>query len=309
MSIEIFSYFITIMRKGDLMNILIDLNDNRLEKVHYDYADYPLYIRKGILSTYPHYAAPSHWHDAIELIAVLSGEMNYNINGKVIPLTKGSGIFVNAKQMHFGFSDTQKECEFICILLHPLLICTSANFENDFIRPITSNAKLPYLYLSSQTPWQKQLLEYISKIYEQKNSPAAVLKAQSLFGLIFALILENVPADSDSKGNRSSDLSLLKNMVSYIQVHYSEKITLQQLAKSENIGQTKCCKLFQTYLNRSPIGYLSDYRLNKSAVLLRNTDLPVTEIAYTVGYGGASYYTESFRKWIGCTPSEYRNRK
>lgn len=75
-----------------------------------------LIVSLRCLSTLTNYAAPSHWHDDIELIAVPEGEMDYNMNGEVIRLQKGEGIFVNAQQLHFGFSRTMTECIFICII-------------------------------------------------------------------------------------------------------------------------------------------------------------------------------------------------
>lgn len=74
------------------MSVLIELKDDRSEKVQYDDTAYPIYIRRGILSYYPNYTAPSHWHDDIELIAVLDGEMDYNVNGEITTLQKGEGI-------------------------------------------------------------------------------------------------------------------------------------------------------------------------------------------------------------------------
>ena len=51
------------------------------------------------------------------------------------------------------------------------------------------------------------------------------------------------------------------------------------------------------------------YRLNKSALLLRETDMTITEIALSTGFGSASYYAESFRKWAGMSPSEFRKAR
>ena len=69
-------------------------------------------MREALLSQYPEYRAPSHWHDDIEFICVLSGGMKYNVNGEIVNLKKGEGIFVNSGQMHSGFSDNGQECGF-----------------------------------------------------------------------------------------------------------------------------------------------------------------------------------------------------
>lgn len=59
------------------MPIIMELNENYSEKICYDTPQYPAYIRRGLLSQYPNHSAPNHWHDDIELIAVLSGFNSY----------------------------------------------------------------------------------------------------------------------------------------------------------------------------------------------------------------------------------------
>lgn len=289
------------------MLALIELKDDRSEKVHYDSPGYPIYIRSGRLSHYPNYAAPNHWHDDIELIAVLAGEMKYNVNGEIIDLPGGSGILVNARQMHFGFSDSRSECDFICVLLHPMLLCSASSCENDFILPVVRNDAMQYVFLNREIIWQKNILEQIHFMYTRKDRKTAPLDVQSAFSAIWSLLYENVPPNTNVSSPQNNDLSITKNMVGFIQKYYTRKISLMDIAASGAVGQSKCCKLFAKYFNQTPNIYLTQYRLNKSLGLLRDTDLSITEIALTVGFGGASYYAETFRKWFGKSPTEFRN--
>ena len=286
----------------------LEMNDDRSEKVRYDYTDYPIYIRQGSLSAYPGYAAPAHWHDDIEFVAVLSGEMQYSVNGEIVTLTENEGIFVNARQMHFGFSAERKECDFICILLHPLMLCVSPAFERQFAMPVLENRDMPYIRLSADTPWQKELLNCLLGMYDAKDDVAAPLIISSLFLKIWSLIFKNSEILAPAK-LQSNDLTLLKNMISYIQKFYHQKITLGGIAAAGAVGQSKCCKLFDKYIGSTPNAYLIQYRLNQSVWYLENTDMTVTEIAHTVGFSSSSYYAETFRKWYGSSPSEYRKAK
>lgn len=77
----------------------INLKDDQSEIVHYNFEDYPIYIQKSLLSSYHNFEAPAHWHDDIELIAVLRGEMNYHINGEIITVRQGEGVFINSRQL------------------------------------------------------------------------------------------------------------------------------------------------------------------------------------------------------------------
>lgn len=283
----------------------LEMKNDRSEKVQYDYPDYPIYIRRALLSAYSGYAAPAHWHDDIEFTVVLSGEMQYNVNGETVTLAQNEGIFVNARQMHFGFSAKKTECDFICILLHPLILCATYAYERDFVLPVLQNRNAAYVKLNSGVPWQEQIIEQVKAIYFGRNEPAAVLKTQNLFSGIWIRIYENTFFEALSQ-IRDSNLSTLKKMIGFIQQNYTEKIGLAEIAAAGAVGQSKCCKLFSGYIGQTPNHYLTQYRLDKSTYLLENTDQTVTEIAAAVGFNSSSYYAEAFRKWYGKSPSDYR---
>lgn len=285
--------------------MFLELKDDRSEKVRYDYIDYPIYIRRAFLSSYPSYAAPTHWHDDIEFIAVLSGEMQYNVNGEIITLNENEGIIINARQIHFGFSEKRKECDFICILLHPLMLCTTSAYERDFVLPILHNRNATFVKLNKEIIWQKEILDDIKHMYSIKGEKSTPIKVQTLFLDIWIRLYENITHENHPE-IQNTDLSILKNMIGFIQQNYLVKISLADIAASGAVGQSKCCKLFAKYIGQTPNMYLTQYRLDKSTGLLKNTDMTVTEIAHAVGFSGSSYYAEAFRKWSSKSPSEYR---
>lgn len=283
----------------------IERRDDLSEKMRYDYTDYPIYIRRALLSSYPDHSALMHWHDDIEFIAVLSGEMQYNINGEIINLSENEGVFVNARQMHFGFSTAKKECDFICVLLHPQLLCAVDAFERDFVLPILHSRKATYIKLTADISWQNAILDSLITMYAEKDSRTAALKIQNLFSLIWIRLYENIQPDSQPE-MQNGDLAVLKKMIGFIRQNYTGSVTLSAIAASGAVGQSKCCKLFSKLSGRTPNLYLTEYRLHKSVALLKNTDMSVTEIAAAVGFNSSSYYAETFRKRYGKSPTAYR---
>ncbi|MEY8428278.1 AraC family transcriptional regulator [Lachnospiraceae bacterium 46-15] len=284
----------------------IELNKDKSENIPYGHAEYPFYILHTFLSEYPNYAASPHWHDDIELLVILNGRMSYNINGKIEDLETGQGIFVNSRQMHFGFSEEHNECEFICVLVHPLVLCLTPELERNYAAPVLHNNNIPYIKLAN-SGWHKDIIQGTQEIYRLRDTATAPLKIQGIFSWIWASVYENMPGADSEEQPCSSDLSILKNMTGFIQKHYHEKISLSQIAAAGGIGQSKCCKLFSSYFHQTPNTYLTVYRLNRSAELLRTTDRSITEVAYAAGFNGASYYAETFRKWFHVSPSEYRS--
>jgi AraC family transcriptional regulator, melibiose operon regulatory protein len=98
--IKIIHNYITIVHEGDrFMEVCPStiLNSDASENVAYNNPDFPAYIKKGQLSNYPDFRAVSHWHDDLEFILILEGQMSYDVNGQKISLQTGEGIFVNSR--------------------------------------------------------------------------------------------------------------------------------------------------------------------------------------------------------------------
>ena len=95
-------------------------------------------------------------------------------------------------------------------------------------------------------------------------------------------------------------------MLQYIQAHYSEELTLEQIAASAAVSKSMCLRYFRQIIDTTPIRYLLQYRIEKAAGLLLSTEKKVGEIATVCGFSDISYFTRRFREINGCTPLEYR---
>ncbi len=286
----------------------LDVRSDGSENVRYDYKDYYAYIRRDWLSVFGNFAAESHWHNDLEFMYITSGSLDYNVNGEIVHMEEGNGIFINARQLHYGFSAEKKDCQYICVLLHPMLLCTTAEMEQSLIRPLLDHSRLPYLLLEKTVSWQKEILMAIEEIYNHKDSPLASLYIQNCFTRIWILLLENLKTDTFTAEEKISDthLNTLKQMLHFIHEHYDEKVSLAAIAQAGNVSKNTCLNIFNNYIKNTPINYLIGYRLKQACVLLRDSRQSISEIAFAVGFQGVSYFTETFRKYYGCSPSAYR---
>lgn len=128
------------------MKTQVELNADASEKIRYNDPAYPIYHCPGRLSDYPNYTALNHWHADLEFIVVHSGSMSYNVNGEILTLNSGEGLIVNARQMHYGFSTDRTECTFLCLLLHPQLLCPLPSFKRNLIDPLIENTAAPSFF-------------------------------------------------------------------------------------------------------------------------------------------------------------------
>lgn len=286
------------------------------ETVAYNNPLFPAYVRYGILSSYPDYSAISHWHADLEFILIKKGKMTYNVNGEMIDLSENNGIMVNSRQIHHGFSLERRECEFICILLSPEILQGNKWFYQNYIEHITENSSCPYLYLAHDH-WQAAILEKIDRLYHSfgKGNGGAPIEGQSYFDLIevfssiMKILYNNLPAAQQNIPRESAEITSLKNMITYIEEFFMERITLEDISLAGACCKSRCSFLFKKYLRDTPISYLTKLRLRKSLVLLLDSDVSITDIAYEYGFGGASYYCETFRKYYGVSPLKYKKEQ
>lgn len=289
----------------------IKLLDDNSELVNYNFSHFNIKSKKALLSNYPNMSAINHWHDDFEFTIILNGKMTYFINGTNYEINQGQAIFVNSKQMHYGYSSDGTDCEFICILIPPIIFSSIYKIKDSYIDSLSNNNSQPFFIFDSSIPWQKNTIEMLINIYElcNYNANGFELAVMGNFYLIFYNLYENFKNNQNSKTNYyNKDLEALHNMIGYIQKNYHSKISLKEIAASGNVCRSNCCAIFQSILSKSPITYLTDYRLEKALKLLDNNSASITSIALQCGFNSSSYFTETFHKKLGCTPSQYKKK-
>ena len=285
----------------------IILNSDASENVAYNNPDFPAYIKKGQLSNYPDFRAVSHWHDDFEFILILEGEMSYDVNGQKFTLRTGEGIFVNSRRFHYGFSDAHTECFFLCILLSPKLLSANTYLIQNCLNPLIQNTHFPSQKLNPASRWQNSILRDLESLYESNLDRIQPFIVLEKFSHILQLLLKNMNV-SQKQDKNSEDILALTAMIGYVQKNYPNKILLKDISSAGNCCKTKCASLFQKYLSTSPMLYLSDYRLEKSIFLLRNTTMSITEIAYACGFSNTSYFCKLFRQNYNISPGKYQKQ-
>ena len=106
----------------------------------------------------------------------------------------------------------------------------------------------------------------------------------------------------------SRDQERLFTMISYIQEHAAEKVTLEQIAAAAAVGTRECLRCFRKGINETPFAYLMEYRVEMAQRLLRQTDVSVLDIANETGFSSSAYFAKIFKRTTGMTPVQYRKR-
>lgn len=192
-------------------------------------------------------------------------------------------------------------------------------FYKGFISTPSSLKDVEHLKRSS--PFQKQyhftpsypisLLDKLQEMHEKWKKPEPLERFN--IKTLFHQFINRVLIELHQKNIEVKEPDLTTQVLFYIQRNYSEPISLESLAETFNYSAPHLSVMFKHRTSYSPIDYLIQFRLNKAAKLLVETDAPLRDIAISVGYQDAYYFSRLFKKKKGVSPAQFRiaeiNRK
>jgi AraC-like DNA-binding protein len=100
----------------------------------------------------------------------------------------------------------------------------------------------------------------------------------------------------------------LSNIISYIENNYTKDIKLDFLADMANMSVNSIINIFKKTFNTTPLNYIISLRIRKACEIMMYTDKSLTHIALDTGFCDSNYFSRVFKKVMGTTPSEYRNK-
>lgn len=101
----------------------------------------------------------------------------------------------------------------------------------------------------------------------------------------------------------------LQKAIHYIEEHYDEQLTIRDVANYINFSSTHFSRLFKKETGRNFVDYVAFTRIIKTLPFLRKYDYTIEKIASTCGFNTPNYYSLTFKKYVGISPTDYRNTK
>ena len=121
--------------------------------------------------------------------------------------------------------------------------------------------------------------------------------------LFIAALMRETSAGKPHTASSSSQYVL--NAIKYIQFNYSHDISIDDVAKSVGVSRSHLYRVFMLNVGKSPIDYLTEYRINEACKLLRAGSLSIAEVAVSVGFFDQFYFSRVFKRAKGVPPSKY----
>lgn len=230
---------------------------------------------------------PSHLHRCFELIFVVGGEMEVMIEERSFQLHTGQYLLILPNEIHSISTVSQSRAK-ICIFSPDYVPTFQKMIENRSLENPIFDLSVQAKILLSKTLFKDDL-----NLLEQKAS--------------LYLLLSELMAQTSLIKTEKKDSALLHTLLTYIQEHFTEPITLQSLAGTLGYSYNYLSKYFNARVKTSFTEFLNDTRVNYACHLLRTTEKNITEIAYLCGYENIRSFNRNFIKKVLCTPKEYRS--
>lgn len=257
-----------------------------------------------------------HWHEEIEFDIIEKGSARIIIGNENIELTEGNGIAINQNALHAVFPADDKPCTYYSIVFHPAYLFGygRAFMSAKYLVPVLASPH-KYKLLPSNEEDCLEILARLKHIVSIHSSDAfgKELLTKSELCLIWVKLLSLVTPAIESAPDADPSVTLdeirAKQAITFIQDHHMQPITLDDIASSIPISRSECCRCFKRALSISPFEYLMKYRIYEAAKKIYQRDPiadSISDLAASVGFNNASYFSKLFKKYLNFTPLSYK---
>lgn len=289
----------------------IELKENAVHGT----AEFPMALYHWEGESY--FPVPLHWHQETEMIYLVSGEFRLSVNMKEMHVMAPALVFVGAEEIHSIFLEKDTRELAIVFDLGMLSFEDYDGIQYKIIRPlIDQKLHFPLVIDSRDDIWEEISQEY-QRIYEaaarkivKPKDLGAFLRVKSGLYHILACLYEYGCFEETSELEVSDTyrIDTMKNVLNFMHENSERRLRVSEIAEVAGMNAQYFCRYFKQMTGRTITEYMNEYRINRAARELAETDDKVIEIALRCGYDNMGYFVRRFRQVKQMTPSEYRKK-
>lgn len=238
----------------------------------------------------------SHLHFQIELALIFDGHTHITVDSAEYDAYGGDAFIVFPNQIH-TFTTLQRE-NFILLKINPELI-------PEFLPQFTSY--VPKTNLIKGGAKDKELAELMTKISDtyHGDEPFKDAALRGFLLVFFAKLFQQIELTDIQSG----DYHVVGNIMNYCNENYHKPLSLNTLSHDLHLNKYYISHIMSNKLNIGFNDYINSLRVSNACKMLVKTDSTITEISEAVGFNTLRTFNRAFSKQMGCTPSQYRQKK
>ena len=239
---------------------------------------------------------------------VNEGSLQINVDDRSETLEKGTIYFVSPNRKYRFQNYDGAVVEIISLNFSNVTAVSQDYIPQSIIRALVNGNCSSFAKVSpgeSSYSFMHEALIAVKKAEEEKAEYFQLQVYSKMYGLFFELFSNKYVKILDVE-MRSKKYRALLRVTHYIDEHYSDGVSLEEVADATGISRYYVSHLFKELMDNTFVGYVNELRLNHAAMLLATTDSPIIEIASKSGFNNLSNFNRAFKMYFGKTPSAYR---
>ena len=282
----------------------MEINMSYNELKQHGTEDFPIELYH-IDKSHTRYEMASHWHSEIEIIRIIEGVLQIRLNNNNYTAKKGDIIFVNSETVHGA---EPHECVYECLDFHLDFLPLSDNSSRYFIESLMNHEYVIQEFISAEDVLFSAAVNTAFDAMKNKSSGYKFKVIGAIYNLFGTIIDKHMylPVSGVPSITGDRNVAKLKNVLSFIRNNYDMPITLNDMAEAAGMSPKYFCYYFKDLTTKTPVEYLSFYRIEKASRKLINSDTSVTDIAFSCGFNDLSYFIKTFKTLKGITPAKFR---
>ena len=251
----------------------------------------------------------NHWHEEAELTLITSGKCIYKIDLVEYEVEEGDILFVPPLFLHSITLGNNKKVSSETYVFHLKFLGGNSTdiCSTRYLAPIMNQEfSMPYVIKSNHPAYVslRKIFNQINTTYDE-SIIGYELALKSLFLQTIFLLLQYSKKVAVPETEKVSDK--IKNVLDYIELHYSETITVSQLAKLCYFSDYHFMRFFKKHMNMTCVEYINNLRLEKAVELFEKGNSSIMEVSLFVGFHNLSYFHRAFKKKYRMTPLSFIN--
>lgn len=253
-------------------------------------------------SSYTNISFLAHWHKEIEMIYIRSGSAQFSVTDHIFTAHAGDLVICDSGEIHYSDSFS---CENVLdfLIFDPNIIRDFYESAN-FVHPLVSKKELAHHQLTALL--EEIFLQVEHELSTKEAHYQEIIRAR-LKELWFRLkrILPTRELKTQANTKRTAMLLDLQKLLSYMEKHCDEDITLPYAAQKMSFSESHFSKFFKKMTGLNFVTYMNVVRIEHAAKELATTPNKITDIALNAGFHNIRNFNRVFREITGITPSEF----
>ena len=254
-----------------------------------------------------------HWHTALEFSYVIEGELTIETPDFKETLSAGSFVFVNTGVLHTYHAEGQSPCHMYAHLfdMHLLSGSYGSVFEEKYMLPVCNSTLQAYVIRPDSIRRVRMVSSFLETVEIMRDEPEGheFLIRENLSRMWLDLLAETEEVRAAVSMKNNADTDRIKQMMTYIDEHYGEAITAQDIADAAGISVRESSRCFNRSIGATPLAYLTGHRIKMACRMLASTQMTVIEVSEECGFSSPSYFTKVFHDLVGETPKSYQMKR